>query len=122
VIRYDDGVAGIDVRQLEGFFDGWPTPPTAATLFRVLINSTHVVLARDGDDIVGFVNVLSDGELSAYLPLLEVRASHRGRGIGSELVRRALELVSHVYERLGAARLSGMAWRNRSAESLDDVR
>jgi GNAT superfamily N-acetyltransferase len=81
---------------------------------------------------VGFVNALSDGELSVYIPLLEVRRSHRGRGIGSELVRRVMShfgdaymidavcdpQIAPFYERLGLTRLTGMAYRNRQAPIL----
>src|SRR3954466_9112716 len=68
--------------------------------------------------------------------LLEVRASHRGRGIGSELVRFVLEHfedaymidavcdpeVAPFYERLGMIRLAGMAYRNRQSLILDTGR
>jgi GNAT superfamily N-acetyltransferase len=67
--------------------------------------------------------------LSAYVPLLEVLPEFQGRGIGSELVRRALELVGDrymvdllcdeelvpFYERFGLRRAVGMALRNRDA-------
>ena len=38
-----------------------------------------------------------DGVLSAYLPLLEVLPAYRGRGIGSELVRRVLSALGDLY-------------------------
>jgi len=58
----------------------------------------------------------------AYIPLLEVLSTHRGRGIGTELVRRLLNTLEahyHVallcdpevqpfYERLGLLRNPGM--------------
>jgi GNAT superfamily N-acetyltransferase len=86
--------------------------------------------------VVGFVNALSDGALAVYIPLLEVRASHRGRGIGSELVGRVLSRFSDAYmvdavcdpdvapfyERLGMRRLAGMAHRNREAPVLRSSR
>jgi GNAT superfamily N-acetyltransferase len=89
-------------------------------------------VAREADQVVGFINALSDGLLAAYLPLLEVRAEFQGRGIGTELVHRMLDLLGDVYmvdvvcdddvapfyERLGLSRLVGMAHRNRSASVL----
>jgi GNAT superfamily N-acetyltransferase len=64
---------------------------------------------------------------SAFIPLLEVLPDHQRRGIGTELVRRALELVGDrymvdllcdeelvpCYERFGMQRAAGMAIRNR---------
>lgn len=131
-----DFIAGLDgtpVRALSGFFAGWPRPPSAETLHRVLSRSTVCVVAHQGDSVVGFANALSDGLFAAYIPLLEVRAEYQGQGIGSELVRRVMALLGDVYmvdvvcddgtaafyERLGLSRLVGMAHRNRDAAVLD---
>jgi GNAT superfamily N-acetyltransferase len=47
------------------------------------------VVARDGDDLVGFVNVLWDGLVHAWLQDTMVAASARGSGVGTALVDRA---------------------------------
>jgi GNAT superfamily N-acetyltransferase len=47
------------------------------------------VVARDGADLVGFVNVLWDGLVHAWLQDTMVAAAARGRGIGTALVDRA---------------------------------
>ena len=98
-IRYVDTVEGIGPGQLDGFFEGWPDPPSPETHLRLLEHSDHVVLAVDGDsgNVVGFVTAISDHVLSAYIPLLEVLPEYRGRGIGSELVRRMLDRLSDLY-------------------------
>ncbi len=129
---YTIGVGDVPVDALEGFFVGWPHPPTAQALHQALARSTACVLAREGREVVGFINALSDGALAAYLPLLEVRPEYQGRGIGTELVRRILDLLKDVYmvdvvcddsvapfyERLGLSRLNGMAQRNSGAAIL----
>ena len=77
---------------LEGFFVDWPVRPSPERHLEILRGSDHVVLAREGDDgrVVGFVTAISDGVLSAFIPLLEVLPEWQGHGIGSELVRRIL--------------------------------
>jgi ribosomal protein S18 acetylase RimI-like enzyme len=131
VIAYETGTEGLSADDLEGFFVGWPSPPSPERHLELLRGSEHVVLARDGESgqVVGFVSVVGDGVLSAYVPLLEVLPAYQGQGIGTELVRRALELVGDrymvdllcdeglvpFYERFGMQRLTGMALRNRSA-------
>ena len=47
--------------------------------------------------VVGFVTAVSDGVLSAYIPLLEVLPEYQDRGIGSELMRRILEQLDDLY-------------------------
>jgi GNAT superfamily N-acetyltransferase len=47
------------------------------------------VICRDGSDLVGFVNVLWDGLVHAWLQDTMVAAVARGRGIGTELVAHA---------------------------------
>jgi ribosomal protein S18 acetylase RimI-like enzyme len=131
MIEYRNGTGGLEASQLEGFFEGWPNPPSPATHLRLLEGSSHVVLALDEDRVVGFVTALSDGVQNAYLPLLEVLASHRGRGLGRELVRRVLAEIGPLYSislhcdpeleafygPLGLQPLGGMAIRNYEAQS-----
>ena len=98
-IVYREDVDGIRPDQLAGFFEGWPDPPSPATHLRILRGSSHVVVAVDpaAGRVVGFVTAVSDGVLSAYLPLLEVLPAYRGRGIGGELVRRVLDALADHY-------------------------
>jgi GNAT superfamily N-acetyltransferase len=128
-VEYLRSAEGVEPGQLKGFFEGWPSPPSPERHLAILRGSSHVVLARHAEEIVGFVTAISDGALAAYIPLLEVRREWRGRGVGAELVRRMLDLVADsymvdivcdpdlvpFYERLGFTPLAGMARRNRSA-------
>ena len=77
--------------------------------------------------VLGFVTAISDGVLSAFIPLLEVLPERQGQGIGSELVRRILgeledfymvDLVCDpelegFYRRFEMTLLAGMAVRRR---------
>lgn len=49
------------------------------------------VVARDGADLAGFVNVLWDGLVHAWLQDTMVAARARGKGIGTGLVAYAVE-------------------------------
>ena len=66
----------------------------------LLKNSAEVVLAVDEETgaVIGFINAVSDGVLSAYIPLLEVLPEYRGRGIGRALVKQMLEATSRAFE------------------------
>lgn len=138
MILYRDSTAGITAEQLQGFFEGWPNPPSAETHLRLLMNSDKVVLAvdEDGGQVVGFITAITDGVLSAFIPFLEVLPAYRGRGIGRELVRRMLEKLGGLYavdllcdpdlqpfyERFGMRRASGMSLRDYRFQSGSQAR
>ena len=128
MVSYSESAAGLSEHHLRGgFFEGWAAPPDPSRHLQLLQNSTHVVVARDDTGaVVGFVTALSDGVLGAYIPLLEVLPEHRGKGVGTELVRRVLAKIGGLYmvdvmcdpevrpfyERLGFAAATGASRRN----------
>ncbi|GAA5514983.1 hypothetical protein Dcar01_03747 [Deinococcus carri] len=78
-MHFTSRLDGIAPAQLGGFFEGWPNPPAPATLHRLLSRSYRISLAVEEDgQVVGFAQAISDGVLSAFIPLLEVHASRRG--------------------------------------------
>jgi ribosomal protein S18 acetylase RimI-like enzyme len=99
VIVYANSPDGIEASMLKGFFNGWSKAPSPETHLEILCNSRYVWLAREGETgcVVGFINAISDGVLSAYIPLLEVLPEYRHRGIGKELVGRMLETLQDFY-------------------------
>ena len=135
MIEYTDAAERIVSGQLEGFFVGWPNPPSPETHLRLLKRSDHAFLALDSKsgNVVGFVTAISDGMLSAYIPLLEVLPEYQGQGIGSELLRRMLAKLDGLYmidllcdselrpfyERLGMKAVGGMMLRNFDRQACD---
>ena len=133
IVRYQATLDGIDAGDLHGFFVGWPNPPSPETHLRLLAGSDHVELAVDATagEVIGFVTAISDGVLSAYIPMVEVKPPYQGRGIGTELMRRMLirlrdlhmidlicdDGVNPFYERLGMTAATGMVMRNTDRQS-----
>jgi ribosomal protein S18 acetylase RimI-like enzyme len=127
-VDYINSALGLTPDHLDGgFFEGWIAAPTPEQHLAILRSSAHVVVAREpSGQVVGFVNALSDGLLTAYIPLLEVLPDFRGTGVGSELTRRLLaelgplymidvlcdEEMLGFYERLGFAATRGAVIRN----------
>lgn len=97
MITYTDTAVAIRRDQLEGFFLGWPVKPTPEKHVKLLRESYAVELALDGDNVVGFATAISDGVLSAFIPLLEVLPEYQHQGIGTELVRRLLTRLETLY-------------------------
>lgn len=130
MITYRDTLEGLEPAQLQGFFVGWPYPPSPENHLRMLHGSRHVWLALDGERVVGFVNAISDGVMTAYIPLLEVLPEWKGRGVGTELMQRMLQTlrvyynidlmcdpdVQPFYARLGMIPLGGMVVRHKMAD------
>jgi ribosomal protein S18 acetylase RimI-like enzyme len=128
MITYLTGAETLTTDRIQGFFVGWPTPPTPATHLRLLRQSDLVVVAMDEETqrVVGFVTAITDGVLSAYIPLLEVLPTYQRRGIGRALVQQILEQLRTVYAidllcdvdvqpfyaRLGFRPFTGMLIRN----------
>jgi ribosomal protein S18 acetylase RimI-like enzyme len=133
MIEYRETIDEISPEQLSGFFVGWPNRPSAETHLRVLKGSHAVILAIEttSQRVVGFVTAISDGILSAYMPLLEVLPEFQNQGIGSELVQRMLKRLSSLYmvdvvcdpklqsfyERFGLKPRVGMVLRNYENQS-----
>ena len=98
-VVYSSDVTGLTPADLEGFFVDWPVRPSPERHLEILRGSDRVVLARESSEgrVVGFVTAISDGVLSAFIPLLEVLPEFQGQGIGSELVRRILAELEDFY-------------------------
>lgn len=127
-IFYRDTLDQLQPQQLKGFFVGWTSPLTPEQHFKVLKNSYKFLLAYDEEtqQIVGFINCLSDGIQSAFIPLLEVLPEYQGLGIGTQLMQKMLKSLEHInaidltcdedmipfYQRLDMLQSNSMVIRN----------
>ena len=131
MISYTDHLTAVREDMLRGFFVGWPRRPSPAQHLAVLRASYRSVVAIDDAPgrVAGFVNMLSDGILTAFVPWLEVLPEYQRQGIGDELMRRVLadtdrfysvdlvcdaELLPY-YARFGMASASGALLRHPAA-------
>ena len=137
-IHYTDDPTTLTPDRLAGFFVGWPTAPSPEQHLAVLTGSYRAIIALDpaaGDRVVGFVTMISDGVLTAFIPWLEVLPAYQGRGIGSQLVARVLEgterfysvdllcdaALQEYYKRFGMVPLTGMTVHHRGALHGSDL-
>lgn len=128
---YTASLNDISPGMLVGFFNGWPNPPSSEKHLKILNNSYKVILAVDEGRVVGFINAISDGVLSAYIPLLEVLPNYKNRGIGKQLVNKMLAELHDIYmvdlmcdielqpyyEKIGMIKANGMVVRNYEYQS-----
>ena len=135
MIQYVYSPDGFTEDNLQGFFAGWGRRPSPQTLLAILRASVHIVLAVEAKSrrVVGYVTAISDGISCAYIPHLEVLEAYRGQGIGTQLVRRLLLKLEHLYmidlicdedlrpfyTRLGFQTYHGMIRRNYARQGCD---
>ncbi len=72
--------------------EGWPSFPEdpARALRALTAPGVTTVVADKGGRVVGFVQLLSDGEIQAHLSLIAVHPDARRRGLAREMLRFAL--------------------------------
>jgi GNAT superfamily N-acetyltransferase len=92
--QLDDDRARIDVDfvfrylSLESY---WARGRTREVVEGSIAGSARVIGVYLGDQQVGFARVISDGAVLAYLGDVFIDPAHRGRGLGVELVREAVD-------------------------------
>ncbi|NJP38892.1 GNAT family N-acetyltransferase [Alkalicoccus luteus] len=132
-MKYVMSLETITSEMLQGFFADWPQFPDPETHLLLLRQSWKVIIALDEqrNKVAGFITAISDGVLSAYIPLLEVLPSYKNQGIGKELVTRMLHECSGLYmidlccdddltgyyHSLGFRKTNGMMKRNYDAQT-----
>jgi len=91
-VRIDESLEGIDWAQAKADltaddFDNGRSPGALRASFE---RSQHVVIARDGDRVVGMARLLSDGVCNAYLLDVWTMSAYRRQGIGAAMVRQLM--------------------------------
>lgn len=91
-ISYRD-IKDIEISQLQSLFASvqWDSANYPEKLCQAIRNSHKVITAWDGDTLVGLMNALSDGVMTAYFHYLLVRPEYHKMNIGRSLVKMMLE-------------------------------
>ena len=85
-----------EAEQLKELFSSvnWLSANYSERLVKALYNSSTVVSAWDGEKLIGLINALDDGELTAYVHYLLVNPEYQKDGIGTRLV----EMIKQKYK------------------------
>ena len=71
----------------------WASGHYPEKLVVAMKNSGAVFTAWDDDKLIGLINALDDGIMTAYVHYLLINPAYQGKGVGKELVR----LISEKY-------------------------
>lgn len=94
-ITYSDA-KDIEVNQLQSLFASvqWDSANYPEKLHLAIKNSHKVITAWERGNLVGLMNALSDGVMTAYFHYLLVRPEYHNMNIGRTLVKMMLEEYS----------------------------
>ena len=93
-LELDDERSRVDVGALHRYLceeSYWARGRPLDTVERLVREAARVVGLYDDDRLVGFCRVVTDGTAFAWLADVYVLGDYRGRGLGVELVREAIE-------------------------------
>jgi GNAT superfamily N-acetyltransferase len=107
-IEIDDDERRVDLAAVHRFLSEesyWAKGREFATVERLVREATRVVGAYDGSRQIGFARCFSDRVSLAWVADVYVEASHRGRGVGEDVVRVLIEgsQFAHIRWMLGTA-------------------
>jgi ribosomal protein S18 acetylase RimI-like enzyme len=75
--------------------ENWPSLPADPTRAHAVFTAPGVttVVALDGEQVIGFAYLQSDGHIQAHLSQMAVHPAHRRKGIGRALLEYAAPLT-----------------------------
>ena len=75
--------------------EGWPSLPADTARAHTVLTAPGVttVVALDGERVIGFAYLQSDGHIQAHLSTMAVHPAYRRKGVGRELLEYAAPLT-----------------------------
>jgi len=96
IADYLENPINIDDYSIKGFCNGWKKPLSENQLKEIIKNSAYVVIAVNGESVIGIITALCDYVNWAFIPYLEVKEEYKGKGIGTELMTRILRKLKDI--------------------------